>query len=263
MLCSVEASTEEVASSRIKYARVGEQRASDRDALALAAGEREPALAHARVEALRQARRRTRRPARAARPVRPRAQGRAGAPVGDVLGDGRREQERVVADDRHGLAQRAQLDLAHVGAVEQDLPGARVVQSRDQRDEARLARAGRADQRDGAPGGHVQVDVARAPRALRAPRGAVARRVRPRADRSRRRRTRRLRRSAGSRRAAPRGRCRAAAAGRPGGATIRGSRSRTWKMRAPEAVARWARPSVTPSERIGPIEHVQVEVELR
>ena len=43
-----------------------------------------------------------------------------GLGVGDVLGDGRGEQERVVADDRDGLAQRAQVDLAHVGAVEQD-----------------------------------------------------------------------------------------------------------------------------------------------
>ena len=39
----------------------------------------------------------------------------------------------------------------------------------------------------------------------------------------------------------------------PAGTVMRGSRSSTWKMRAPDAVARWARPSVTPSERIGVI----------
>ena len=39
-----------------QHARVGEQRAGDRHALALAAGQRQPALADARVEALRQAR---------------------------------------------------------------------------------------------------------------------------------------------------------------------------------------------------------------
>ena len=40
-----------------QHARVGEQRARDRDPLALAAGQRQAALADARVVALRQARR--------------------------------------------------------------------------------------------------------------------------------------------------------------------------------------------------------------
>ena len=56
MLCSVEASTEEVASSRISTRGFGEQRARDRQALALAAGQRQAALADLRVVALRQAR---------------------------------------------------------------------------------------------------------------------------------------------------------------------------------------------------------------
>jgi hypothetical protein len=38
-----------------------------------------------------------------------------------------------------------------------------------------------------------------------------------------------------------------------GAAVIRGSRSSSSKIRAPEALARWASPSVQPSVRIGPI----------
>ena len=52
---SVVASTESVASSRIRIARVGEDRAGDREPLALAAGERQAALADARVVAVGQA----------------------------------------------------------------------------------------------------------------------------------------------------------------------------------------------------------------
>ena len=41
--------------------------------------------------------------------------------------------------------------------------------------------------------------------------------------------------------------------GAPGGATSPGSRSRISNSRAPDAVARWARPRTMPSDRIGPI----------
>ena len=87
-------------------ARVGQQRARDREALALAAAERQPALADARVVAVGQPLDelvRLRAPRRQldllARGVRPR--------VGDVLVHRRREQERVVVDDRDRAAQRA------------------------------------------------------------------------------------------------------------------------------------------------------------
>ena len=46
-----------------------------------------------------------------------------------------------------------------------------------------------------------------------------------------------------------------------GAATIRGSRSSSSNSRAPEAVARWARPSVQPSVRTGAEQHEQVAVE--
>ena len=135
-------------------ARVGQQRARDRQALALAAGERQPALADARVVALGQALDELVRPARAARPL-------------DLLGASRRRARRRCSrrpwrENRNGsspttaIARRseAQVDVAHVGAVDAaPAPALDVVQARDQRDEARLARAGGADQRDRAPGG--------------------------------------------------------------------------------------------------------------
>ena len=49
---SVRASTEEVASSRIRIRGIGDQRAGDRDPLALAARERQPALADDRLVAV-------------------------------------------------------------------------------------------------------------------------------------------------------------------------------------------------------------------
>ena len=156
---SVEESTEEVASSRIST------RGSASSARAIARRWRWP------PERLR-----PRSPTRVWKPwgrrvdelVRLRAlrgqfdlgEGGVRARVGDVLGDGGGEQEGIVADDRDRVAQRAQVDLADVGAVDEHGARARVVQARDERDEAGLARAGGPDERDRAPGGHVEVDVA-------------------------------------------------------------------------------------------------------
>ena len=150
-----------------EHARVGEQRAGDRDALALAAGDGQAALADLGLVALGQA---------AHEVVRLGAAGGRfdlldrglGAGVGDVLGDGRGEQEGVVADDRHGAAQRAQAHVADVGPVEQHAPRGWVVQPRDQRHEAGLARARGPHQRDGLPRGHVEVDVVQHRRACAA-----------------------------------------------------------------------------------------------
>ena len=86
-------------------ARLGEQRPRDRHPLALAAAEREPALADQRVEPLGQLVEQLAEPgAHGGLPhlvlgrVRPR--------VGDVLAERRREQERVVRHHRHLAAQR-------------------------------------------------------------------------------------------------------------------------------------------------------------
>ena len=185
-----------------------------------------------------------------------------GVRVGDVLGDGLREQERIVADDRDGLAQRAQVHLAHVGAVEQHAPGARrhtaarstrrgwSCRSRWRRRARSCARPARRGRRRSAP-------PARRGRARR--RSVGARRCCGRLVRSdARRRVRRAelvgfviaQRDALQLHVPV---ARRAAAGAPGGAVRRGGRSRTWKRRAPEAVARWARLRITPSVRIGAI----------
>ena len=73
----------------------------------------------------------------------------SGLPEGDVLADGAGEQERLLRDDPHLRAQRAAGDVAQVVPVDQDAPGGRVVEARDELCHRRLARAGRADERDG------------------------------------------------------------------------------------------------------------------
>ena len=105
----------------------------------------------------------------------------AGPRVGDVLGDGGGEQERVVADDRDGVAQRARRSTSRtsapsistapsLGSYSRGISATRLV----------LPEPVGADERDGAPGGDVEVDVAAAPRAR-----AAARRARPRTQRAR------------------------------------------------------------------------------
>jgi hypothetical protein len=126
--------------------RVGEEGARDREPLALPAGEREPALAHARVVAVGQL---------GDEAGRLGALGRAldGLParvrirVGDVVRDRVREQERVVVDDRDLPPQRGEVDPAQVGAVDPHAALRRVVEARQQLDQRGLARAGRADER--------------------------------------------------------------------------------------------------------------------
>ena len=123
--------------------------------------------------------------------------------------DGGGEQERVVVDDRDLRAQRRQVDVAHVGAVDQHAPAVVSYRRGISVDQRRLARAGGADERHGRPGGHVERDV-----------------VQRRARRGARRSCSDTPRS--STRPLPGGSARA-----PGVATIRGSRSRIWKTRAP------------------------------
>ena len=139
-------------------ARVGQQRARDGQALTLAARQRQAALADARVVALGQLGDEPvgLRPARGSLDLLARG---VLARVGDVLGDRGAEQERVVVDDRDRAPQRAQVDVAHVGAVDEHAPGGRVVQPGDELHERRLARPRRADQRERRPGLDVERDV--------------------------------------------------------------------------------------------------------
>ena len=121
-------------------------------------------------------------------------QARLRPPEGDVLADAAGEEEALLGDDPELAPQRPLLDAAQVVAVDQHPALLRVVEAGDQLGEGRLAGAGGADQGQGLPGRHVQVDVAQRP-------GVLARLAPPR-----RRRTRRPR--ARSRRAACRGRSR-------------------------------------------------------
>ena len=139
-------------------ARVGDERTGDRDALALPARQRQAALADHGVVAVRE---------RADEVVRLRAAGRLldlgvariGSRERDVVAHRGREQERVLRDRRDRAPQRTWLELAHVDAVDDHPPGLHVVQPRDQRGQRRLARAGRADQRERATRRQVEIDA--------------------------------------------------------------------------------------------------------
>ena len=162
--------------------------------------------------------------------------GRLGPRVGDVLGDRGREQEAVVGDEGDRAAQRVHVDRAQVGAVDEDRALGRVIEPRDQRDEAGLPGAGRPDERDRPPGLDLELDPAQ--RRL----GAVVASARPSRN-------------------STCARARRAAAGRPAGWSIRGSRSRISNIRLPEATARWAIPSAIAEHPHRADQHHQVGVE--
>ena len=94
--------------------------------------------------------------------------------VGDVVRDRVREQERIVVDDRDRAAQRDDVDVAHVRAVDQHRPRARVIQPRQQLHERGLARARRAHQRDRRARLDRQRDVAQGVRTRPVAEGHVA-----------------------------------------------------------------------------------------
>ena len=146
-------------------ARVDHQRPRDRDPLALAAGERQPALADHGVVAVGQLGDEARRLRALGGPLDLLAGG-VRPPVGDVVVDGGAEQERVVGDDADLRAQRVELDVADVGAVDQHRAAGDVVVAAEQRDERRLARAGGADQRDRGAALDGHVDAAQHRRAV-------------------------------------------------------------------------------------------------
>ena len=159
--------------------------------------------------------------------------GRVGLGVGDVLGDGGAEQEGVVGDEGDLRAQRGEVDLAQVGAVDRD----------------RSPRSGRRGGRAARPGWSCPSRSGRRARrrgpastsrsmSLSASLGAVVGERRRRASST----------LAAARRAA---------AGRRAGSRSRGSRSRISNSRLPEAIARCDMPSAMPSIRIGPISMIR------
>ncbi len=58
--------------------------------------------------------------------------GRAGHAEGDVLPHRVREEERILGDDADLAAERGELHVAHVGAVDRDAALRRVVEARDE-----------------------------------------------------------------------------------------------------------------------------------
>jgi hypothetical protein len=135
-----------------------DQRPSQGDALALAARQGQAALADDRVVAVGQ---------EADEPVGLRRGGdrddllvaRAWTAVGDVGADRVREQEHLFEHDGDLAAQRGELDVAHVDAVDRHPAGRSVVEPRQQHRRRRLAGTARADQRDRLAGADRQVEV--------------------------------------------------------------------------------------------------------
>ena len=83
----------------------------------------------------------------------------SGRPKRDVVGDRAGEQEAFLRDDPELAAQRVLGDVAQVGAVDRDAAAGRVVEAGEQLRDRRLAGPGVSDERDGRPGGHVEVDA--------------------------------------------------------------------------------------------------------
>ena len=127
--------------------RVAQQRAGDGDALALAAGEADAALADHRVVALRQA------GDEAVGVGRPRSGfhlgvARAGLAEADVLRRRAVEEIGVLVDHAEARPERGAVERAQVAAAEQDAPRLRVVEAHEQAQDRRLAGAARADDTD-------------------------------------------------------------------------------------------------------------------
>ena len=68
------------------------------------------------------------------------------------------EEEALLRDDAELAAQRRLRDVVQVEAVDRDPAVRRLVEAREQLRDRRLAGAGVADERDGRPGGDVEVD---------------------------------------------------------------------------------------------------------
>src|SRR5205085_8586944 len=84
---------------------------------------------------------------------------RLGVPEADVLAHGRREEERILRDDADRAAERAQLHVADIDAVELDVAHLHVVEARHERRERRLPGARVPDQRDRPRWLDLEVDV--------------------------------------------------------------------------------------------------------
>src|SRR5262249_25510853 len=125
-------------------ARADGECAGDRDTLALAARERDAALADHGVVALRQALDELVR-LRGPRSLLHLVLRELTATERDVVADGGAEEERILRDHADLASQRRERDVADVHAVDHDAPSEDVVEARHERRERRLAGAGVAD----------------------------------------------------------------------------------------------------------------------
>ncbi len=156
--CSVVGSSALVASSRIRIGGIGDQGASDLEALALAAAEVSAALLHRRAVA----------PVAGLDDVVDRgvlggaghARHRDGrVPHRDVVADGAAEEEDVLIDRRHRVDDQALRKLGPRHVVEQHLAVPRLVEAGHQLRDRALAAAAGAHQRDPLPGLDGQVEA--------------------------------------------------------------------------------------------------------
>ena len=125
---------------------IGEDRARDREALPLAAGEPDAALAEIAVEALRQLRDEL----GGERGVAGIPHFRIGGvepPVADVFEDRRGEDHRILRHHGEPRAHFARIGAAHVDAIDAHRALLRIVEAQQQLEHGRLAGAGRSDQR--------------------------------------------------------------------------------------------------------------------
>ena len=81
----------------------------------------------------------------------------------DVFGDGAGEEERVLQHDAEVLAQRGELVLAHVDAIDEHLAALHIVEAHHERDDGGLAGAGVADDGGGLVGLDGEGDAAQDP----------------------------------------------------------------------------------------------------
>ena len=147
-LVSVWASSAEVASSRIRIGGFFKKRAGDRQPLTLAAGQETAALADDGVQACRGCVRRNRAPGRARSASSISSSVASGLPRGEILADRAVEQQHFLEHHADVPAQRRELHLAQVDAVDGDAAGLRIEDAMQQRQRRGLAGAGRSDQRD-------------------------------------------------------------------------------------------------------------------
>ena len=86
--------------------------------------------------------------------------------IGDVLRDRAGEDHGFLRDDADLAAKRAKRGLANVHAVDQDSALLRIVETRQKRQQSRLARTISADDRDRAALGDMQADISAGEAAL-------------------------------------------------------------------------------------------------